>query len=77
MGRGPFIIIEIEVEDIASEQLADLDALFHDKGEVSLEQERGDEVILIVIDVPNDLLDSAGLIVLETDIYGVPVVHFA
>lgn len=77
MGRRPFIIIEVEVEHITVEQFSDFNTLFHDNGEVSLKQERGDEVILIVNNVPNDLFDCTGLVILETDIHGVSVVHFA
>ena len=77
MGRRPFIIIKIEVEDITIEQFFDFNALFHDNREVSLKQERGDKVILIVNNVPNDLFNSTGLIIFETDIHGVSVVYFA
>lgn len=77
MGRRPLIIIKVEVEHITIQQFSDFNPLFHDNREVSLKQERGDEVILIVNNVPNDLLDCTGLIILETDIHGVSVVHFA
>jgi hypothetical protein len=77
MGRRPFIIIKVEVEHITIQQFSDFNPLFHDNREVSLKQERGDEVILIVNNVPNDLLDCTGLIILETNIHGVSVVHFA
>ena len=77
MGRRPLIIIEVKVEDITVEQFLDFNTLFHDNREVSLKQERGDEVILIVDNVPNDLFYCTGLVILETNIHGVPIVNFA